>query len=200
MPKAEAIIKRGFDITIAVLLLIVLAPVFVAIILAVRMTSSGGAFFRQQRVGQNGELFWLYKFRSMRANTGGIAITADSDPRITSIGKLLRQSKLDELPQLWNVFKGEMSLVAPRPEVARYVAHYTDEQRKVLCVRPGITGAAQLEYRVEEKVLAGRNDVEAFYIHNVMPAKLAIDLRYVHERSFWSDIRILFHTLRAIAK
>jgi lipopolysaccharide/colanic/teichoic acid biosynthesis glycosyltransferase len=201
--RVDLSLKRGMDVIVSFGVLTVLSPVFLLLACAVILSSPGGAFFRQQRVGRNGKLFWLYKFRSMRPapemQTGSL-VTASGDARITSVGRLLRHTKLDELPQFWNVLKGDMSLVGPRPEVPRYVAHYTPEQRAVLLVRPGITGAAQLEFRDEEARLAGCSDVETFYITHILPEKLAIDLRYVRERSLWGDVRLLFRTVGTLLK
>lgn len=199
----NAWLKRGMDIVLSLVMLLVLSPLFLVLAVAVMLSSTGGALFRQQRVGRDGNLFWLYKFRSMKsaeAGKPGALVTAGSDHRITHIGRLLRRTKLDELPQFWNVLKGDMSLVGPRPEVPRYVAHYTLEQRAVLSVRPGITGAAQLEFRDEEARLAQCDDVEAFYIAHILPEKLAIDLRYVRERTFSGDVRLLFRTMGTLLK
>ena len=196
----DAILKRTLDIVVSIILLLLLLPIFVVIAIFIRLSSPGPVFFRQQRVGIEERLFWLYKFRSMRPAQGGPAVTSGGDSRITPIGKLLRKWKLDELPQFLNVLKGDMSLVGPRPEVPQYVQYYDAEQRKVLTVRPGITGATQLEFRHEETLLAGRSDVESFYISTIMPQKLQIDLGYVQSRTFWGDLALLFRTLIAIAK
>jgi len=169
-----------------------------AVALLVKLSSPGPVFFRQERVGRNGQLFRIYKFRTMRPNTGGPQVTGRADPRITPIGALLRHWKLDELPQLINVAKGEMALVGPRPEVPRYVAHYTPEQREVLSVPPGITGAAQLKYRHEEDLLRDAADPEALYLCEIMPAKLAIDLEYIRRRSAWTDLRLVAETFRRV--
>lgn len=196
--RPDDTLKRAFDAVVAGLALIVLSPLLLLLALLVRLSSPGPAFYRQKRVGRGGVLFDVLKFRSMRVGNSGPSVTAGNDPRITPIGARLRQWKLDELPQLINVLRGEMSLVGPRPEVERYVRHYTPEQRGVLEVRPGITGVSQLEFRHEETLLAGRDDVEAFYISTVMPAKLALDLRYVRERTLLGDIRLLLRTALAI--
>ena len=151
-------------------------------------------------LGKEGRVFWLYKFRSMRAGDSEINVTAEGDSRITTVGRFLRRVKMDELPQLINVIKGEMSLVGPRPEVPEYVERYSAEQREILSVRPGITGLAQLEFRDEERLLAGRSDVKSFYLAEVMPQKLEIDRRYVRERSLLLDVVILFRTAGAVLK
>ncbi len=193
-------IKRTFDIAFALMALVLLAPVLLLLALAVALTSPGGAFFRQVRVGRGGRTFHVLKFRSMRpgSEARGQLTVGGRDPRITPVGRLLRKTKLDELPQLWNVLVGDMSVVGPRPEVPRYVELYTPEQRAVLSVRPGITGMASLDYIDENELLARSADPEHAYIHEVMPAKLALDLRYVREHDLWLDLRIIAVTVRRI--
>ncbi len=194
------LIKRAFDLVFALVALAVLLPVLLVFALAVALTSPGGAFFRQVRVGRNGRAFRLLKFRSMRPDSEakGQLTIGGRDPRITSVGYFLRKTKLDELPQLVNVLVGDMSIVGPRPEVPRYVALYTPEQRQVLSVRPGITGMASMDYVDENELLARSTDPERTYIEEVMPAKIALDLRYVRERSFWLDLRIIASTIQLI--
>ena len=191
--------KRIFDVTIAILGLIILAPVFVIIGVWIKAASPGPAFYHARRVGRHGVLFDLYKFRSMvvDADRLGAGITAGDDPRITRVGRFLRRSKLDELPQLINVVKGDMSLVGPRPEDPRYVESYTPEQRQILTVRPGITSWAAVQYRHEEQLLAA-STVDDVYRNEIMPLKLALDLDYVARQSFWLDMRILLQTAFAI--
>ncbi|CAG0959048.1 O-antigen biosynthesis protein WbqP [Planctomycetaceae bacterium] len=191
--------KRIFDVTTAVLGLLVLAPVFVIIGIWIKVTSPGPVFYRARRVGVHGALFRLYKFRSMAvaADRSGAAITAGDDPRITRIGRFLRRTKLDELPQLLNVLKGDMSLVGPRPEDPRYVASYTPEQRRVLTVRPGITSWASVEYRHEEQLLSAAT-VDDVYRREIMPQKLALDLQYLDRQSLRLDFRILWLTFLAL--
>ncbi len=147
--------KRAFDLFFSVVGLLVLSPVLLLVAIAVKLSSRGPVLFRQQRVGLGGERFWMLKFRSMVENAEdlGLGVTRDGDPRITAVGRFLRKTKLDELPQLWNVLVGEMSFVGPRPEVPRYVAQYTPEQRRVLELKPGITDLATLEFRKEEEIL-----------------------------------------------
>ena len=188
--------KRGFDLAVSGLALLLLAPVLMLIAILVAFGSPGGALFRQVRVGRNGREFRILKFRTMRPGSeaqGQITI-GGRDPRITGIGYWLRRTKLDELPQLWNVLVGEMSIVGPRPEVPRYVALYTPEQREVLRVRPGLTGLASLAYIDENEVLGRATDPQRAYIEEVMPAKLALDLRYVREQSLALDLRIIART------
>ena len=193
-------LKRAFDLVVVTFGIIVLAPLFVLLALWVKLGSRGPVFFRQVRVGLNGKEFRIFKFRTMviDAEKQGSQVTSGNDSRITGAGRVLRKLKLDELPQLFNVLFGEMSLVGPRPEVPKYVGFYTEEQRRVLEVRPGITGVSQLEFRHEEELLAGQEDVEGFYIASVMPAKLLLDLCYVQNRTFSKDFALLLRTFIAI--
>ena len=192
--------KRAFDVVFALLALLLLLPLLLLLALLVASTSPGGAFFRQIRVGKNGRDFRLLKFRTMRpgSDTKGQITVGERDPRITGIGRLLRKSKCDELPQLLNVLIGDMSMVGPRPEVPKYVALYTPDQRRILSVRPGITGPASVEYIDENELLGRSPDPERTYIEEVMPAKLAIDLAYVEQTSFALDMRIILATARGL--
>jgi lipopolysaccharide/colanic/teichoic acid biosynthesis glycosyltransferase len=192
-------LKRGFDIIVSALALVVLSPLLVILALLVRVTSPGPAFYLAKRVGRDGELFELYKFRSMVADADkhGPAVTTAGDARITPIGKFLRNTKLDELPQLLNVLRGDMSLVGPRPEDPRYVALYTPEQREVLRARPGITSPASVKYRHEEAMLSGV-DWETQYIEQIMPSKLAIDLEYARHASLGRDLLIICQTFLSL--
>ena len=190
-------VKRAFDILVSFVALLLLAPLLLIIALAVAIGSPGGAFFRQVRVGRDGVHFQLLKFRSMRpgSEAAGQITVGGRDPRITGIGYALRKSKLDELPQLWNVLKGDMSLVGPRPEVPRYVALYTPEQREVLRVRPGISSAASIAYIDENEILGRSADPEHAYVEQVLPAKLALDLAYVRRQGgLVHDLSILWRT------
>jgi len=190
-------IKRAIDILLSAVALVVLLPAFVVIALVVMLDSRGGAFFRQTRIGKDGHSFHLLKFRSMRpgSETAGQITVGQRDPRITGVGHFLRRTKLDELPQLFNILLGHMSIVGPRPAVPRYVAMYTAEQRQVLSVRPGLTSLASIAYINENEVLGRSADPEHAYIHVIMPAKLALDLQYVREQSLALDIRIIFGTI-----
>lgn len=190
------ITRRTIDALLALIGLVVLSPLHVVLSIAIKLDSPGPVFYQARRVGRGGQEFLLYKFRSMVADADrlGPGITVMGDQRVTRIGRLLRRSKLDELPQLINVLKGDMSLVGPRPEDPRYVALYTPEQRAVLRVRPGITSAASLAYRHEEQLLSG-GDWEAVYRTEVMPAKLAIDLDYLSRRTLGSDLGLVFQTI-----
>lgn len=191
--------QRLFDLAIAAILLVLISPLLALVALLVKATSAGPVLHRAQRVGRGGHPFQLYKFRSMVAGAAqtGPGITRAGDPRITPVGAFLRQTKLDELPQLLNVLRGEMSLVGPRPEDPRYVAGYTPDQRRVLAVRPGLTSPASVHYRSEEQLLAGA-DWEATYLQQVLPHKLALELDYLAHRSFASDLVILFQTFFAL--
>lgn len=192
--------RRVFDGLMSALGLILLSPLLLLLAAWVKVDSRGPVFYRARRVGKDGHLFALYKFRSMvvDADKQGPGITVSADRRVTRAGRFLRRTKLDELPQLINVFKGEMSLVGPRPEDPRYVALYTPEQRRVLAVRPGITSAASLAFRHEEQLLEGGN-WEEIYREQVMPAKLAIDLAYLERRTMLSDLRLILRTVAAMA-
>ncbi|MEO8395533.1 MAG: sugar transferase [Chloroflexota bacterium] len=194
-------LKRGFDVVVSALGLIVLSPVFAICALAVKFGSPGAVLYHTQRIGRYGKPFTLYKFRSMVAGADrmGLAVTGADDTRVTPVGRILRRSKLDELPQLYNVLRGDMSFVGPRPEVARYTALYTDDQRRILDVRPGITSLASIVYRHEEALLVGDSQRrEQVYIQEVMPAKLKIDLEYARNPSLAGDIVIIFRTLLAL--
>lgn len=191
---------RGFDLFAAGMGLLVLSPLLAIIALLIRVTSPGPALFHQQRVGRDGRPFSIYKFRTMLhdAEAVGGQLTVRGDPRITPLGAILRRFKIDELPQLVNVVKGDMALVGPRPEVPRYVARYDARQRDVLRVRPGITDPASVAFRDENRLLAASSDPERTYVEEVMPAKLAMNLEYLERRTFLSDIAVIVRTLRRI--
>ena len=191
--------RRLLDVTAAALGLLLLSPLLGAVALAVRLSSPGSILFRAKRVGKGGVPFLLLKFRTMRDGEGGPAITASGDRRVTPVGRLLRKAKLDELPQLLNVLRGEMSLMGPRPEDPRYVAMYTAAQRRILEVLPGITSAASLRFRHEEQLLTGPG-WERKYIEEVMPEKLSIDLAWLERRTLLSDLRLLAQTLLAVLR
>lgn len=194
--------KRIFDFSASLLGLICLSPLLAVIAVAIRIESAGPAFFLQERVGLRGKLFRIVKFRTMRLNAPreGLQITVGADPRITRVGALLRKTKLDELPQLINVLKGEMSLVGPRPEVPAFMARYTPGQRAViLSVRPGITDFAAIEFSDEADILARAKNPEEAYVNEIMPKKFALYKRYVDERSLWLDLKLIGKTLLKIA-
>lgn len=199
LASADEAARRLLDVVAAAAGLVLLGPLFLAIAAAIKLDSPGPVFYRARRVGRYGQEFRLYKFRSMVADADrrGPGITAAGDRRITRVGRFLRRTKLDELPQLINVLKGEMSLVGPRPEDPRYVALYTSEQRRVLEARPGITSAASLAFRHEEQLLSGP-DWEQVYRTQVMPAKLALDLDYLNRRTLASDLALIWRTILAM--
>lgn len=193
--------KRLFDLICSGLGLVLLSPLLLLVALWIKLDSPGPVLFRQERVGRFGRPFFIHKFRSMRVDAPALGpqITIGQDPRITRSGRWLRASKLDELPQLWDVFRGAMSLVGPRPEVPRYVALYTPEQRDlVLSVRPGITDPASLQFRNESEVLARAADPEREYAEVILPAKLQIAGDYVRQASVWGDLRLILATLGAL--
>jgi lipopolysaccharide/colanic/teichoic acid biosynthesis glycosyltransferase len=186
---------RLLDVLASLAGLIVLSPLLLVVALLIKLDSAGPVLHRAERVGKGGQHFRLYKFRSMQVDADrlGPGITSASDQRITRLGRLLRRTKVDELPQLINVLKGEMSLVGPRPEDPRYVAMYTPEQQRVLAVRPGITSPASLYYRNEEELLGG-SGWEKKYVERVMPHKLQMELDYLDKQTLWSDLGILLDT------
>jgi lipopolysaccharide/colanic/teichoic acid biosynthesis glycosyltransferase len=192
--------KRLFDIVCSTLGLLVLLPAFVIVVTLIKIESPGPGLYTQQRVARGGKMFNLFKFRTMHVNADKLtAITVGArDPRITRIGYYLRKYKIDELPQLINVMRGDMSLVGPRPELKKFVDLYTPEQREVLTVRPGITDFASLEFRNENELLEGKEDPIKYYVDEILPAKLALSLRYVRTRSFLLDIKIILRTIKAV--
>ncbi|HWO42461.1 MAG TPA: sugar transferase [Candidatus Eisenbacteria bacterium] len=188
--------KRAFDISVAAVGLFILAPLLGLIALVIRATSPGPVFYGSTRIGLGGKPFTMLKFRTMvvGADRLGPLITAGNDPRITPIGRILRRTKLDELPTLWNVLKGDMSIVGPRPENPKSAALYNATQRSLWQVRPGITSLATLKYRHEETLLATKPDLESAYFQ-IMQDKLALELAYMERQSFWGDMRIILRTL-----
>jgi len=189
--------KRCLDVAFSAVGLLALSPLFALCAVLAKAQSPGGVFYWGPRVGRGGRPFRMAKFRTMMcdAPSKGPGVTAEDDPRMTAVGRFLRRTKLDELPQLLNVLNGTMSLVGPRPELPQYVAHYDEQQRRVLSVRPGITGPTQIAFRHEERMLAGREDVESYYVESIMPRKLAMDLAYIADRGVWADLGYLFLTV-----
>ena len=192
--------KRLFDLAAAGLGLILAAPVLVVAALAIKLDSPGPVLFAQERIGRGMQPFRIYKLRTMRSGAGGPEVTSEGDPRITPVGRVLRAARIDEIPQLVNVLKGEMSLVGPRPEVARYVEAFEEQYTEILEVlRPGITGAATLRYRDEAELLAAvadrDGDPEQAYLEQVLPEKLRLERLYRERRSFWLDLRMIVATL-----
>ncbi len=189
--------KRLFDICFALLGGLLLSPLLLLTAVVVLCRDGRPVLFRQRRVGLEGRPFRIVKFRTMvpRAEALGGGVTQDGDPRITRLGRLLRKTKLDELPQLWNVLMGDMSFVGPRPEVPRYADHYTAEQKRVLRLKPGITDLASILYRREEELLSGRPDVERFYLEEILPRKIRLNLAYARHASLWEDVKIILRTI-----
>jgi len=189
--------KRLFDILCSFLGLIILSPFLLIFAIIIKCDSKGHVLFKQVRVGRRGKTFKIWKFRTMveNAEAKGLQISSSDDVRITRSGKWLRRTKIDELPQLFNVLFGQMSLVGPRPEVPKYVEMYTEEQREVLKVRPGITDLASIEYRHENDIMAQAEDKEATYINEIMPAKLELNKKYIEKITFWRDLKLIFKTV-----
>jgi lipopolysaccharide/colanic/teichoic acid biosynthesis glycosyltransferase len=191
--------KRVFDILCSAIGILLLLPFGGAIALLIWKEDFHSPFYVQERIGRAGKLFNMYKFRSMRIRKeSDLQLTVGKDPRITRIGAWIRKYKVDELPQLWNVFVGDMSLVGPRPEVEKYVLLYSPEQRQVLSVRPGITDYASLQYFDENRLLGESKDPERTYIEEIMPVKLNINLNYIPKAGIVEDIKIIFLTLKRI--
>lgn len=199
--KADRFLAKDlFDAIFGLAGFIILLPALAVIAAAIRLTSPGPALFHQERVGRNGIPFDILKFRTMvaRAEEQGLKITVGRDPRVTPLGEFLRRFKLDELPQILNILKGEMSFVGPRPEVPQYVALYTPAQRRVLSIKPGVTDLASIKFRRESELLGQSADPEKTYIEEIMPQKLAINLEYVDKASLSYDLRLIWMTLREV--
>ena len=193
--------KRVFDWLISSLTLFILSPLFFLLTILIKVESAGPVFFRQERVGRYGKIFRIHKFRTMvnNADRGGLQITVGKDRHITKIGSLLRRYKIDELPQLIDVWSGDMSLVGPRPEVPQYVAKYpADIRDAVLSIRPGITDLASIEYRNENEILGLAADPETEYLEKILPAKLSYYMDYIENHSFLYDLKIIFKTLATL--
>jgi lipopolysaccharide/colanic/teichoic acid biosynthesis glycosyltransferase len=198
-PRRRALhdaVKRAFDILVSALALVMFLPVWALAALAVRFSSPGPVLFRQERVGRHFRPFTIYKFRTMVADAHkrGGPLTAGADPRITRVGRWLRATKIDELPQLMNVLKGDMSLVGPRPEVSRYVELFRADYEYILSVRPGITDLASVKYRHEAALLAQSHNAEEEYVRRILPDKIALAREYIDRSSLWGDVLLLFRT------
>lgn len=193
---------RFFDIIFSGIGLIVLSPLFLIIYLLIRCESKGGGFYAQERIGKDGKPFKLYKFRSMRtgADKGSLITIGGHDSRITKMGYFIRKYKIDELPQLWNVFIGDMSLVGPRPEVEKYTRLYTEEQKKVLSVRPGITDWASIEYVDENVILGQAEEPDKAYIEKIMPDKIRYNMKWIENQGVMEYFKIIFSTFFKIAR
>ena len=193
-------ITRAFDLMIAIVGLVLLSPLFLIVGMLIKFDSSGPIFYKGDRIGKEGRPFKIYKFRTMVINADqmGAALTHGGDPRITRVGRILRNWKIDEFPQLLNVLQGEMSIVGPRPESPCYVQQYTPEQRQVLQVKPGITGLTQVTFRHEETLLQSCANLEQEYVERIMPQKLSLDLEYIENRSLILDVELIIRTFQCL--
>lgn len=200
--KGSLIAKRIFDVIVASILVVILSPILLVLSILIKMDSKGPVMFRQVRVTTYGKTFRIFKFRTMVNNADkiGTQVTTKGDARVTRMGKLLRGCRLDELPQLFNVLKGEMSFVGTRPEVEKYVAHYTDEMKATLLLPAGITSRASIEYKDEDKLLESAENADEVYIHQVLPEKMKYNLKAIEKFSFWDDIKTMFATVIAVVK
>jgi len=190
-------IRRVFDFLFSLVAVVLLSPLLVAIAMLIKLDSRGPVFYKSKRIGKEGIPFFMYKFRSMFNNSSGSKITTSDDKRITKIGKILRRWKLDELPNLFNVLRGEMSLVGPRPEVPEYVEKFKERYNSILKVKPGVTGPSQIQYVNESSILTTQS-LEEEYSNNMLPDKINLDLEYIKNQSFVHDIKILFKTLKLL--
>jgi lipopolysaccharide/colanic/teichoic acid biosynthesis glycosyltransferase len=184
-------LNRVFDLFVSSISIFVLAVPLALVALTVKIFDGGPVFYRQVRIGRNGKPFWFYKFRTMKVSTAGSLVTTKGDPRVTRIGQVLRCWKLDELPQLWNILRGDMGVVGPRPEAERLVHQYTVEQQRILEITPGLAGMSQLVYPHEAELLRRYADPEEFYVRELMPRKIAVDLEYQRTRTFLTDLGLL---------
>ena len=200
--KGSLLAKRIFDIIVASLLVVILSPILLFLSILIKIDSPVPVMFRQVRVTTYGKPFRIFKFRTMVNNADkiGTQVTTKGDSRVTRMGKMLRGCRLDELPQLFNVLKGEMSFVGTRPEVEKYVAHYTDEMKATLLMPAGITSRASIEYKDEERLLESAENADEVYIHQVLPEKMKYNLRAIEKFSFWDDIKTMFATVIAVIK
>ena len=193
-------LKRFFDLILSLMGLLITVPILFLITILIKISSSGPVFYKQVRVGKNNKDFKIFKFRTMHLNADkkGLLTVGGRDPRVTSIGYYLRKFKLDELPQLINVFKGDMSFVGPRPEVRQFVNLYSEIQKKVLNVKPGITDLASIEFRNENEILSKEEDPNQYYIDYIMPKKLEINLKYINQRNLLKDFVVIIKTIKVI--
>ncbi len=200
--KGSLVAKRIFDVIAACALTIILSPILLILSILIKLDSKGPVMFRQVRVTTYGKPFRIFKFRTMVNNADkiGTQVTTKGDSRVTRMGKLLRGCRLDELPQLFNVLKGEMSFVGTRPEVEKYVAHYTDEMKATLLMPAGITSRASIEYKDEERLLESAEDADDVYIQQVLPEKMKYNLRAIEKFSFWDDVKTMFATVIAVIR
>ena len=200
--NTSLIVKRTFDIVVSLVMIIVLLPVFLLLGACIKLDSKGSVLFRQERVTQYARIFRIYKFRTMvqNAESLGSQVTVKADRRVTRVGKFLRKFRLDELPQLFNIFLGDMSFVGTRPEVKKYTDAYTDEMLSTLLLPAGVTSLASIKFKDEEKLLENQEDVDRVYLEEVLPQKMAYNLQYIREFSFFYDVTLMFQTLIAVLR
>lgn len=204
--KISLVIKRIFDIIVALILLILLSPIILILAIMIKIDSKGPVFYRQERITTYGKIFRIFKFRTMVQNADkvGTLVTVGNDSRITRVGKLIRKVRLDELPQLINVLKGEMTFVGTRPEVKKYVDKYTDEMKATLLMPAGITSVASIKYKDEDEILDGAKqkgkDIDLAYVEDVLPEKMKYNLEYISKFSFWYDIKVCIDTVIGVLK
>ena len=200
--KAGLAMKRAFDVVVAGIMLVILSPVFLLLAVMIKMDSPGPVMFRQVRVTTYGKEFRIFKFRTMVNNAEkiGTQVTTKGDARVTKVGKMLRGCRLDELPQLINILTGDMTFVGTRPEVVKYVNHYTNEMKATLLMPAGVTSEASIEYKDEEKLLENAEDADEVYIHQVLPEKMKYNLKAIEHFSFWNDIKIMIRTVIAVLR
>ena len=200
--RYSLLIKRIFDFAVAIILLILLSPLFILVSIAIKLDSPGPILFRQIRITQYGKRFKIYKFRTMVENAEklGSQVTVGDDKRITKVGRILRKYRLDEIPQLFNVISGDMTFVGPRPEVEKYVEKYTDEMKATFLIPAGITSEASIEFKDEEKLLSAADDVDKTYVEVILPKKMEINLRSLENFSFFNDVKVMVKTILAVLK
>lgn len=200
--KLSLIIKRIFDIVVSLIMIVLLSPVFLIIGIIIKMDSKGPVIYRQERVTQYGKVFRVCKFRTMvdKADKIGTHVTVDGDPRITRVGRKIRDYRIDELPQLFNILAGTMSFVGTRPEAIKYVSAYTDEMKATLLLPAGVTSKASIKFKDEAELLAGEEDVDKAYIEKVLPQKMKYNFEYLREFSFFGDIKLMIATVIAVLR
>lgn len=199
--KVSIFLKRLFDFILSLVMLVVLSPVLLVIAILIKTDSKGPVIFRQERVTTYGRIFRIYKFRTMYCGSEkGTSVTVNGDPRVTKIGRILRKFRLDELPQLMNIIKGDMSFVGTRPEVKRYVDYYSEEMYATLLLPAGVTSLASIKYKDEERLLSDSNNADYTYVNEILPEKMKYNLRYITEFSIWRDLRLMVETVLAVIK
>ncbi len=198
--RVSLFVKRVFDLLLSFLVFLVCVPVLLLLALFIKLDSPGPVIFSQERITQYGKAFRIYKFRTMVQNAEqlGTQVTVDHDPRITRMGRLLRKCRLDELPQLFNIIKGDMSFVGTRPEVKRYVEQYSEEMYATLLLPAGVTSLASIRYKDEEALLSGAEDADAVYVNEILPEKMAYNLAYIQKFNFWYDMKLMVMTVLAV--